>query len=256
LIPTRSALIGETYLKEQSLINRHILKVALMCAVISTAVYGFYLGHKPTPAEQKAITKYADVMNKVLDQFRSPDWDEKIDATIDHPTVSTFGDRPMDIDQLLQRTYEIRKDSKRYKTLVEPRLQKLATIKDISKKQLEAARIEDLQHLQVQVHFNMRVVPMITGPDPKVDPKVPGATFVHKDRNNPFSHGVAYVLFFSSAKDGRWEEANDVYRNFFLHKPDTPFIENVEVRIFGPEDRIKELLRKIDWRQVNNAFTL
>jgi hypothetical protein len=247
--------------------SRNNLKAALlMCAVISTAVistavistrgYGFYQGRKPTPAEQNAITKYAAVMNKVLDQFRSPEWDEKIDTTIDHPTVSTFGDRPMDIDQLLQRTYELRKDSKRYKTLVEPRLQKVATEKDVSKKQLEAARIEDLQHLQVQVHLNMLVVPMITGPDPKVDPKVPGATFVHKDRNNPFSHGVAYVLFFSNGKVGRWEEVNDVYRNFFVHKPDTPFIENIEVRIFGPEDRIKELLRKIDWRQVNTALTM
>jgi hypothetical protein len=215
-----------------------------------------YKAHKPTPDEQKALTKYVNVMNKVLDQFRSPDWDEKIDVTIENPMVSTFGDRPMDIDQLLQRTYEIRKDSKRYKTLVEPRLQKLPTIKDVSKKQLEAAQIEDLQHLQVQVHFNMRVVPMITGPDPKVDPKIPGATFVHQDRNNPFSHGVAYVLFFSGTKNGRWEEANDVYRNFFVHQPDTPFIENVEIRIFGSEDRIKELLHKIDWRQVNTALTM
>src|SRR6478609_5680260 len=197
--------------------SRHIRKVALMCVVISTAVFGFYKAHQPTPAEQKALTKYTTVMNKLLDQFRSPDWDEKIDATIDDPTVDTFGDRPMDIDQLLKRTYEVRKDSKRYKTLIEPRLKKNAAEKDISKKQLEAAEIEDLQHLQVQVHFNMLVVPMITGPDPKVDPKVPGATFVHK--------------------------------------PDTPFIENVEVRIFGSEDRIKELLRKIDWRQVNNALT-
>ena len=51
----------------------------------------------------------------------------------------------------------------------------------------------------------MLVVPMITGPDPKVDPKIPGATFVHMDRNNPFSHGVAYVLFFSNTKtaDGK-----------------------------------------------------
>jgi hypothetical protein len=240
--------------------SRHIW-VALMCALmtcvgISTAVYGFYKAHAPTPAEQKALTKYTDTMNKVLDQFRSPDWDEKIDATIDHPMVDTFGDRPMDIDQLLQRTYEIRKDSKRYKTLVEPRLKKNAAEKDVSKKQLEAAQIEDLQHLQVQVHFNMLVVPMITGPDPKVDPKVPGATFMHKDRNNPFSHGVAYILFFSNGKAGRWEEVNDVYRNFFVHKPDTPFIENIEVRIFGPEDRIKELLRKIDWRQVNTALTM
>jgi len=236
--------------------KRHIGKLVLMCVVISTAGFGLYAGHKPTPAEQKAITKYADTMNKVLDQFRSPDWDEKVDATIDHPAVSTFGDRPMDIDQLLTRTYEVRKDSKRYQTLVLPRLQKLADEKDVTKKQLEAAQIEDLLHLQVQVHFNMLVVPMITGPDPKVDPKVPGATFVHKDRNNPFSHGVAYVLFFSSSKPGRWEEVNDVYRNFFVHKPDTPFIENVEVRIFGSEDRIKELLRKVDWKQVNSALTM
>ena len=236
--------------------KRHIWKLVLMCLVISTAGFGLYAGHKPTPAEQKAITKYVDTMNKVLDQFRSPDWDEKVDATIDHPAVSTFGDRPMDIDQLLTRTYEVRKDSKRYQTLVLPRLQKLADEKDVTKKQLEAAQIEDLLHLQVQVHFNMLVVPMITGPDPKVDPKVPGATFVHKDRNNPFSHGVAYVLFFSNSKTGRWEEVNDVYRNFFVHKPDTPFIENVEVRIFGSEDRIKELLRKVDWKQVNSALTM
>ena len=236
--------------------RRHIWKLALMCAVVSTAAFAFYARHNPTPAEQKAITKYATTMNKLLDQFRGPDWGEKVDSTIDHPTVSTFGDRPMDIDELLQRTYEVRKDSKRYKTLVLPRLQKVATEKDVSKKQLEAARIEDLQHLQVQVHFNMLVVPMITGPDPKVDPKVPGTIFVHKDRNNPFSHGVAYVLFFSRGKPGRWEEVNDVYRNFFVHKPDTPFIENIEVRIFGSEDRIKELLRKIDWKQVNSALTL
>jgi hypothetical protein len=236
--------------------KRHIWKPVLMCVVISTAGFGLYAGHKPTPEEQKAITRYVDTMNKILDQFRSPDWDEKVDAAIDHPAVSTFGDRPMDIDQLLKRTYEVRKESKRYQTLVLPRLKKLADEKDVTKKQLEAAQIEDLLHLQVQVHFNMLVVPMITGPDPKVDPKVPGATFVHKDRNNPFSHGVAYVLFFSNGKPGRWEEVNDVYRNFFVHKPDTPFIENVEVRIFGPEDRIKELLRKIDWKQVNTALTM
>ncbi|HEV7675267.1 MAG TPA: hypothetical protein VGQ12_12115 [Candidatus Angelobacter sp.] len=236
--------------------RRHIWKLALVFAVVSTAAFAFYAAHNPTPAEQKAITRYVDTMNKVLDQFRSPDWDEKVDSTIDHPMVGTFGDRPMDIDQMLQRTYEVRKDSKRYQTLVLPRLQKVATEKDLSTKQLEAARIEDLQHLQVQVHFNMLVVPMITGPDLKVDTKVPGATFVHKDRNNPFSHGVAYVLFFSNGKAGRWEEVNDVYRNFFVHKPDTPFIENIEVRIFGPEDRIKELLHKIDWKQVNSALTL
>src|SRR5882672_78893 len=137
--------------------RRHLWKVVLMfaaatCAAASTAVLGLYERHNPTPAEEKAITKYVSTMNKVLDQFRSPEWDETIDATIDHPTVSTFGDRPMDIDQLLKRTYEVRKDSKRYQTLVLPRLQKMNAEKDVSKKQLEAAQIEDLLHLQVEVH--------------------------------------------------------------------------------------------------------
>src|SRR5258708_16764640 len=209
--------------KETQSMRRHIWKLALMCAVVSTAAFASYARHNPTPAEQKAITKYATTMNKLLDQFRGPDWGEKVDSTIDTPTVSTFGDRPMDIDQLLQRTYEVRKDSKRYQTLVLGRLKKVAAEKDINKKQLEAAEIEDLLHLQVQVHFNMLVVPLITGPNPRVDPRVPGAVFVHKDRNNPFSHGVAYVLFFSRGKPGRWEEVNDVYHNFFVHKPDTQF---------------------------------
>ena len=119
--------------------SRNIWKLALMCTVVATAAFAFYAPHKPTPAEQKAITKYVDTMNKVLDQFRSPDWDEKIDTTIENPLVSTFGDRPMDIDQLLQRTYEVRKDSKRYQTLVLGRLKKVATEKDVNKKQLEAA---------------------------------------------------------------------------------------------------------------------
>ena len=78
---------------------------------------------------------------------------------------------------------------------------------------------------------------------------------MHQDRNNPFSHGVAYVLFFSNGKAGRWEDVNDVYRNFFVHPPNTPYIENLEVRIYGSEDRIKELLRKIDWKQLNSALT-
>ncbi|MGC2694475.1 MAG: hypothetical protein WA738_01655 [Candidatus Angelobacter sp.] len=234
---------------------RQTRRLVLMCMVVPTAMFGFYQKRQPTPAQQKAITKYSVTVNKVLDQFRSPDWEETIDYTIEHPMINPADDRPMDIDELIQRTYQLRKGSKRYQTVIAPKLQKMAAEKDPSKKQFMAAQIEDLMHLQVQVHFNMRVVPLITGPDSKIDPKIPGATFVHQDRNNPFSHGVAYVLFFSNGKAGRWEEVNDVYRNFFVHPANTPFIENLEVRIYGAEDRIKELLHKIDWKQMNSALT-
>jgi hypothetical protein len=227
-----------------------------MSAVVSTMVFGFYQKHKPTPAEQKAITKYAETMNKVLNQFQSEDWDETVDYTIEHPMVSPMPDRPLDIDELLQRTYHVRPGSKRYQTLILPRLEKMAAEKDLTEKQIQGGLAQDLMHLQVQVHLNMLVAPMITGPDSKHDPKVPGATFVHQDRNNPFSHGVAYVLFFSNGRPGKWDETNGVYRSVFVHPPNSPFIENVEIRIYGAEDRIQELLRKVDWKQVNTALTM
>ena len=232
-----------------------IFKLALLCALVSSALFAFYQKRKPTPEEEKAIAKYATVMDRVLNQFRGPDWDETIDAAIDHPMINIVDDRPFDIDQVLIRTYNVRQDSKRYQTLIAPRLQKVAQLKDPSARDLERAQAEDLKHLQVQVHFNLWVVPMITPPDPKKDPKVPGALFVHKDRDNPFNHGVAYVLLFSNGRTGKWDDTNSVYRNVFIHKPNTPYIENLEVRIYGAEDRIRELLRKIDWKQVNAALT-
>jgi hypothetical protein len=235
--------------------RRQIWKLALMCAVVSTAVFGFYEKHKPAPAEEKVITKYTDTMNKVLDQFRSADWDETVDSGIEHPMVNSVADRPFEIDQVLQRTYHVRPGSPRYQTIILPKLQKSAQEKDLTEKQLQEAKIEDLMHLQVQVHLNMLVVPMVTGPDSKRDRKIPGATFVHEDRNNPFGHGVAYVLFFSNGRPGRWEEVNGVYRYKFVHPPNTPFIENMEIRIFGAEDRVQELMHKIDWKQVNAALT-
>jgi hypothetical protein len=232
-----------------------ISKLALLCALVPVVMFGFYDKRKPTPAEEKAIAKYTTVMDRVLNQFRSPDWDETIDDDINHPMINIMDDRPFDLDQQLQRTYHVRKDSKRYQTLIAPRLQKVAQLKDATQRDLERAQAEDMMHLQVRVQCNLWVVPMINGPDPKKDLKIPGATFVHLDRDNPFNHGVAYVLFFSNGRLGKWDETNSVYRNVFIHKPGTPYIENLEIRIYGAEDRIKELLRRIDWKQVNAALT-
>jgi hypothetical protein len=235
--------------------RRLIRGLVLLCAVVPAALFAFDEKRKPTPAEEKAIAKYIQTMNKVLDQFRGPDWDETIDHAIAHPMVNVMRDRPFDLDEDFQRTYQVRPGSQRYRAMIEPRLQKIAQIKDPTEKQLQKAQTEDLMHLQVQVHCNLFVVPMITPPDPKRDLKIPGATFVHKDRDNPFGHGVAYILFFSNGRTGKWDETNSAYRNTFVHSPNTPYIENLEIRIYGPEDRIKQLLRTIDWKQVNNALT-
>jgi hypothetical protein len=236
--------------------RQRIAGLALLCAIAPVGLFGLLEKRKPTDGDEKAIARYVETMNKVLDQFRSPDWDERINHVIEHPMLNNMDDRPLDMDELLQRTYEVRRDSKRYQTMILPRQQKLAQAKDATQKDLERAQIEHLMHLQVEVHCNMLVVPMITGPDSKRDPKVPGATFVHLDRNNPFGHGVAYILFFSNGRPGKWDETNSVYRNVFVHPPNSPYIENLEIRIYGPPGRIQELLRKVNWKQVNAALTL
>src|SRR5258708_19912532 len=112
--------------------------------------------------------------------------------------VTIMDDRPLEVDELMQRYYNVGHGCKRYQTVVLPKLQKMAAEKDLTQKQILGAEAQDLMHLQVQVHINRLVVPMITGPDSKVDPKVPGATFVHQNRTNPFSPGVAYLPFFSN----------------------------------------------------------
>ena len=235
--------------------KRRIGILALLCALVPVSMFAFFATRQPTAAEEKVIEKYAQAMSKVMDQIAGPDWDEHIDYKIEHPMVNIMDDRPLDIDQLMRRTYEVHPGSKRDQMLVQPRQQKVALIKDAAQRDLQRAQLEDLKHLQVEAHFNMFVIPMASGPDPKHDPKVLGATFVHQDRNNPFGHGVAYVLFFSNGRAGKWDGTNDVYRNTFVHPPNSPYIENLEIRIYGSEDRIHELLRKIDWKQVNAALT-
>src|SRR5579884_777064 len=217
---------------------------------------GFYANRKPNAEEQRAIDKYARTMNKVLDQFRSDDWVETVDFSIADPTLNPATDPPMDIDEIMQRTYHVRPGSARDKKVIAPQQQKIAQLKDPSEKQIAMARTEDLKLLQVQVRCNQATPAMTSAPDPKTDPDVPGATFVHKDRNNPFSHGAAYVLFFSNGSTGKWDQTNGLYRFKFAHPANTPYIENVEIRIYGAEDRIQELLKKIDWKQVNAALTL
>ncbi|HEY7405553.1 MAG TPA: hypothetical protein VIB39_18650 [Candidatus Angelobacter sp.] len=235
--------------------KRRIGMLALLCVLVPLTMLGYIDKRQPTEAEEKAITKYVTAVNKVFDQLGGPDWDEHIEQKVEHPMVNVENDRPLDIDQLLRRNYEVRPDSRRFQTLIVPRQQKLAQLKDASQKDLLRAQTEDLKYLQVEAHFNMLVVPMMSGPDPRRDPKVTGATFAHQDRNNPFGHGVAYVLFFSNGRAGKWDETNGVYRNTFVHPPNSPYIENVEIRIYGAEDRIHELLRKLDWKQVNAALT-
>ena len=52
-----------------------------------------------------------------------------------------------------------------------------------------------------------------------------------------------------------WDADHGWYNFAFKHPQNSAFIENVEIRIGGADDRIQQLIRAIDWRQVNTAMT-
>lgn len=234
---------------------RRAIVLLMLCAVVPLSLFGMQMPRKPTPEEQKAIERYRLHMNKVLDQLRGPEWTEKIDFTLTDTMVNPHSDRPMDITEVFQRTYDARTTSARYKTLIVPMVRKMEKEKDPSAKQLLKAQIEDLMHVQIRVVTNVLVSTLHPGPVKQNAVKVPGAISAYKDENNPYGYGAAYTLIFGNAKSARWDENAGYYYYHFVHPSDSPFIENIEIRIYGADDRIKQLLRKVDWTEVNRALT-
>jgi len=229
--------------------------VLLLCAAVPLSMFGVLMPRDPTPEELKAINKYKLHMNKVLDQFRSAAWEEKIDFGLVQPMVNPNSDRPIDLTEIFQRTYEARKSSARYKTLVVPMVQKAQKQKDQGEKQLQMARVEDLLHIQVRVICNVLVSTLHPGPEKKNAVVVPGAISAYRDEHNPFGYGASYTLLFGSKKAARWDPNAGYYYYHFAHPHDSPNIENIEIRIYGADDRIKQILRTVDWTEVNKALT-
>jgi hypothetical protein len=62
------------------------------------------------------------------------------------------------------------------------------------------------------------------------------------------------VLAFGNWSTARPSQDYGDYRFHFIH-PYGPFIENIVIILMGNEQRIKELLQKIDWNEVNNGLS-
>jgi hypothetical protein len=211
---------------------------------------------KPTAAEQAVLQKYRDVINKVLDQFQSDDWDESVDFSVDDEvTVHTDSGRPLDVDELSQRTYRVRNGSARFNNLILPVLQKIEQEPDPFKKGEVAKPIQNLNSLQVEVHFNIESLGINPPPASNHDLHIPGTAMAYPVSDNALSHGSAYVLAFGNWKGLKWDADHGWYHFHFAHPQNTPYIENIEIRIFGADDRIQELFHAIDWNQVNAALT-
>jgi hypothetical protein len=107
----------------------------------------------------------------------------------------------------------------------------------------------------VRVWLNQPHIAVIPKPEENQGLQIAGTAFAYKIRNEEYSSGTAYVLFFGDAHALKWNPEHNWFDYNFAHPGNTPVVENVEFRIYGADDRIQQLLQNIDWKEVNHALT-
>jgi hypothetical protein len=224
--------------------------------VISSAVYAWAFDFRPpTPQERKVLDKFSQVIDHVLAQFKDDNWEENVDRSLSEVEVNPNSDYPLHLNTFVQRTYDVRGSSERYKEQILPLVKEMVQSPDLEQKKELNQQIQDLMHVQVRVLLNQPHIAVIPKPEENQGLQIPGAVLAYKIKNEDYSSGVAYVLLFGDVHALQWNAEHNWFDYNFMHPGNTPVIENVEFRIYGAEDRIQELLQNIDWNQVNNALT-
>lgn len=211
---------------------------------------------KPNPAEQKVLTQYITIINRVLDHFQGDDWNERVDYALDDEImVHPDSGRPLDVDEMFQRTYDVRPGSERFNRMVQPVIDKMQQEPDINKKSEIIKRVQDQMHVEVEIHFNRETIEVDPPPAANSDLHIPGAAFAYKVNHSSSAHGISYILAFGSWSQMNWDDKNHGYHFKFAHPQNTAYIENIEILVSGAPDRLEELLHSVDWKQVNDALT-
>ncbi|MGN6194819.1 MAG: hypothetical protein ACTHOB_07765 [Ginsengibacter sp.] len=212
---------------------------------------------KPNAAQKKVLDKAIPVIIKVLDQFNGSDWQVSNDYYTE-PGVTINPGVPLDIDQNFEREYTVSENSERFRSLIKPlydRINKMMGQQPMPTDSVLALgdKLKALSNVTVYVYINRREVDFY--PNPKDELKIPGVAFAQKVPGEYFKSdkGYSYYLCFGNWQPPKGKE-NMSFK--FKHPDNTPYIENIVVIFFGADDRVQELLRKIDWSVLNDALTL
>jgi len=209
----------------------------------------------PNPEERALLMHYRDVINKILDQFQSDDWKESVDYEItDDVQVSGDPDVPLDVNELTQRTYNVRKGSALYEKEVAPIIVNLTATTD-PMEMAQIARQKKVTTLKVEVHFNRLCVGMNAALNASQDLHLAGPSFATQLRPDGPKQGASVVLLFGNWKTANWNGNNSCVRFKFKHPAHQPAIENVVIQLDGSPERINEVLHNVDWRPVNDTLT-
>ena len=204
----------------------------------------------PTPAEKQVLAKYRTVIYSVLDSFNSPDWAEKDDFELDDK-VLVSGDPavPLDVDELIQRSYSVKEGSALFQKEVLPYITQMQSATPEQMAQI-GRKMRRLQ-LEVEVHFNRAGID--SNPARRTSVAVSGpAMAIQGDLSQDKKIQTVQLLF------GNWKSAvqgGDILAYHFQHPAHSAAIENVVIQLRGDPQRIQELLHSVNWKRVNDALS-
>jgi len=228
---------------------RLILLIVLSCLALAVPTHSQSTVRDPTPAEKKVVDQYANVIHSFLDTFDSDDWNTKVDFDVDESVqVSNGNIYPLDVDELIQRSYTVKNGSPLYQREVAPFLAKMEQMSPAEMAQ--AGKKLKMLRLEVQVHFNRAAVDKDARTKPQL--QVPGAVYSYMTEQSEDKRSQTVVLTFGDWKSA--QQGSDDLKFHFKHPPHTPVVENIVVQLQGSPDRIRELLQSADWKRVNQAL--
>ncbi|MBN8858938.1 MAG: hypothetical protein J0H29_11155 [Sphingobacteriales bacterium] len=224
----------------------------------------------PTPEERTAIDRTVHAVLPVMQQFTDENW-TIIKGDTDSPddySVSTKPQVPVNTAPFNTWQFSVKENSPLWNEKLHPLFEKLmhppAEYNDST--QMKAWKrlskeYHNLKDIFVEVEVNRPGLLVNPDKNSKENLRIPGCAFVAKLPHDHWmgidrSLEAGYVLSFGNWSTAKFRQGYNDYRFHFVHPNNSPFIENIVIIIMGNEQRIKELLSKINWNDINNGLSL
>ncbi len=244
-----------------------VLTICFACLYFSSSAQS---NRPPTPQEKAVIDRAVHAVLPAMQQFTDENWTiirGGANNTGDY-SVSTKPQVPINTAPFNDWQFSVKEKSPLWNEKLQPMFEKLmhppADYND--SKQMEAYKqlskeYKNLKDIFVEVELNSPYLSVNPGKDNKENLRVPGCAFASRLPHNHWmgidrNLETGYVLAFGNWSTAKPSQGYDDYRFHFIHPNNSPFIENIIIIIMGNEQRIKELLSKIDWSQLNNGLSL
>ncbi|MCO6498616.1 MAG: hypothetical protein J5I50_13260 [Chitinophagaceae bacterium] len=243
--------------------------LTLYLLLLSISVFAQTL-RDPTSAEKAALNKVVNAVMPVLQPFADEDW-ILMDGGADNPedySVQIKPDVVMGAAPFSDMTYTLKQESPLWIKEVKPLMDRLTDPANTPHNDAESAaydklsdEIEAKSEVIIQIHVNEKNLGVKPIKGSKEDLKIPGCYFSYKPTKDPGTNEDLtneYVLAFGNWKTFKEKDYSGTpfYEFSFTHPNGSPYIENIVIILKGNIERIKAMIKKIDWNKINQGLTL